>query len=312
MTDVSVIVTSRNTRHFLRSCLDSVLSDLRASPLTWEVWVVDDGSSDGSAEMVQATYRDVRLMGWDAPRGYAAANNAAIGESRGRYVWLLNSDTVVPRGAAVELTDGLRAHPWAGAAGPVLLNPDGSIQRSCFRFPWQTLLGNSLPLARMGLWDDYRRWDHRQPRRVDFISSAALLVRREVFDQVGVLDERFRVYGVDVDLALRMRRHGWGMVSLPRPRVIHYGGGSWTGRAIARMSDHMRGQELVIRKHYGDLGFLAFRLIVALNSALRLPVWRIAGVLGSPNAAERVTFFRQLLAWSLTPEKTSSGVSREA
>lgn len=301
--DLSVVITSRNTRDFLRSCLDSVLDDLRSSALTWEVLVIDDGSTDGSADMVRGRYPEVRLYRWDNPRGYAASNNVGIIQSRGTYVWLLNSDTVVPAGAAEQLVQGLEAHPWAGAAGPVLRNPDGSVQRSCFRYPWQTLLGNSVPLAVLGLWDDYRHWDHRRPRRVDVISSAALLVRREVFDRVGLLDEDFGVYFVDVDLALRMRQHGWGMVSLPRPHILHYGGGSWTGQSLARTGDRMRGQERLIRKHYGDVGFLIFRALLAASAVVRLPVWKIAGMMGASQASGRETYFRHLLRWCLKPDR---------
>jgi GT2 family glycosyltransferase len=236
----------------------------------------------------------------ETPAGYATANNVAIAASTGKFVFLLNSDTVLPPGATEQLVEGLVAHPWAGAAGPVLRNPDGSIQRSCFRFPMRTLLANALSLPRLGLWDDYRAWDHRYPRAVDCISSAALLVRREVFGQVGLLDDSFGVYYVDVDLAMRMRKHGWGVVSLPAPSVIHYGGASWGERSDGRRADQMHGLGLFVRKHYGKAGTLLFRGVLATAAAVRLPVWWTMAAAGVPHARQRVSYFRDVWRWAVT------------
>jgi GT2 family glycosyltransferase len=297
--DVSVVISNHNTRDMLRACLQSVLQDLDRSSLSCEVIVVDDASEDGSADMVASQFPRVTLLRNIDTRGYAKTNNTGIRAASGAAVLLLNSDTVVLSGSIAGMYNALHCRPETAAAGPTLLNPDGTVQRSCWLFPIPSLIGNTLLLFRLGLWDDYRSWDHRVDREVDWISSAALMIRTSAVQDVGLFDEQFWVYGVDVDWAMRARRKGYRYLSLERSKVIHCGGASWAG-ALDRMShDHMQSQDRLFRKHYGMLGLILYKVVVLMTSAVRLVFWGIPYLLGRRGLGPKVAYFRTLIRWTL-------------
>jgi GT2 family glycosyltransferase len=295
-----VVITTANARAVVGPCLDSLLADVRGARVPHEVIVVDDASADGTAEFVAAGFPDVTLIRADAPSGYAAANNIGIRAASGDAVLLLNADTVVRPGAVTALLAALDRYPRAAAVGPTLLNPDGSIQRSCWRFPLRTVIGNTLWLFRAGVWDDYRAWDHRADRPVDWVSSAALMIRRAAFATVGLLDERFWVYGVDIDWGLRARRAGYEIVSVAAARIVHLGGRSWGNATDRQYEDHMRSQALLFRLHHGRAGLILFHGLILLNSAARVLVWGLPSLLGLETARRKTAEFLRLARWSLT------------
>lgn len=296
---VSVVITSYNTRALLESCLASLLQDLEGSGLLHEVIVVDDASTDGSAEMVATRFPQVRLLRQTANQGYARSNNAGVRAASGSAILLLNSDTVVQPGAMRIMYQALSGSPHAAAVGPKLLNTDGSIQQSCWRFPLTWLVGNTLWLFRLGLLDDYRSWDGRSDREVDWASSAALMVKRSVLDIVGLLDEAYGLYGVDADWAFRARRRGYGQLLLSGAEIIHYGRASW-GDARDRMHlDHLRGHERFFRKHYALPGLFFYRGVVLVNSAARVVFWGIPYALGRRQLGHKIAHFKRLLRWSV-------------
>jgi len=295
-----VVITTANARAVVGPCLHSLLADLRSAGVSYEVIVVDDASADGTAEFVAAGFPDVTLIRADAPSGYAGANNIGIRAATGEAVFLLNADTVVRPGAVAALLAALDRYTSAAAVGPTLLNPDGSIQRSCWRFPLRTVVGNTLWLFRAGVWDDYRAWDHRTDRPVDWISSAALMIRRAAFATVGLLDERFWVYGVDIDWGLRARRAGYEIVSVANARIVHLGGRSWGNATDRQYEDHMRSQALLFRLHHGRAGLILFHTLVLCNSVARVALWGPASLLGLETARGKTAEFLRLARWSLT------------
>lgn len=299
MMDVSVVLTSCNTRDLLLACLRSVTADLTSSGVTWEIIVVDDGSTDDTSTAVKKAFPHVRLFRNEQPQGYARANNIGIQAARGDAVLLLNSDTVVHPGAIPAMIAALQRDARIGGVGPMLRNGDGSLQRSCFRFPLTSLIGNSLPLFRLRIWDDYRYWDHRTDRVVDCISSAALLVRRSVFDEVGLLDEKFWVYGIDIDYAMRMRAKGYRLLSLHDASITHYGGASWQKMSERIFADNVRSHERLFRKHYGLAGFALFRTLLLANSVTRLAFWGAVCAVGARRYRHRVDHYRRHLQWAL-------------
>jgi GT2 family glycosyltransferase len=230
--DLSVVISTFNTRAMLAACLESVFHDLERAGLNYEVIVVDDASTDGSAEMVAARFPQVRLLRHAVNQGYARANNAGMCAAGGAAVFLLNSDTVVVPGSISTLLDALGRGERPAAVGPRLLNPDGTDQRSCWRFPLVWLIGNTLWLFRLGMLDDYGAGERRADRPVDWLSSAALMVKADALADVGPFDEHFGVYGVDVDWALRARRRGHKSVYVPRAQVVHHGRASWGEDAL--------------------------------------------------------------------------------
>ena len=240
MTDIAVIIVNWNAREDLRVCLQS----LYAAPtprLSYEVWVVDNASADGSAAMVRAEFPQVILRANAENLGFSKANNQAIAESSSRYVFLLNSDAKIHPGALDALAAYADAHSEAAILGPKVLNPNGTLQFSCRRFPSlgagffrNTYLGRLFPnnsFARDYLMTNF---DHASDTPVDWVSGCAMLLRRSAIDEFGVLDERFYMYCEDVDICQRAWDAKMQVVYVPEAVVTHA-----IGRSSDRNADKM-------------------------------------------------------------------------
>ncbi|RME78892.1 MAG: glycosyltransferase family 2 protein [Chloroflexi bacterium] len=275
--NLSIIIVSWNTVDLLRRCLASVYADL--PPAEMEVLVVDNASTDGSPEMVRAEFPQVTLLVNRQNVGFAAANNQAIRQSQGRYVLLLNPDTEVKPGALSTLLHFMDAHPEAGGCGPRLLNPDGSLQTSCYPAPTLAReLWRLLHLDRVRPYGVYRMddWPQNVPREVDVLLGACLLVRREAFQQVGLLSEDYFIYSEEVDLCYRLRQAGWSLVWVPQAQVVHFGGQS-TRQVAAEMFLHLyRGKLLYFRKNHGWASAQIYRLILLVTALARLALTPLA------------------------------------
>jgi len=254
--DLSVIILNYNTRDHLRACLKSVQAE--GSALDSEVIVVDNASVDGSAEMVAAEFPWARLI--RAPRngGFAYGNNLALREARGAAVMLLNPDTEVPHGAFAALLARLTADPRVGVVGPKLLRPDGSMHLASRRsFPTPSVafyrlsgLSRVFPAnPRFGRYN-LTYVDPDVALDVDSVCGACMLVRREVIERIGLLDERFFMYGEDLDWCLRARQAGWTVRYEPSIVVLHQHGAASRQRALRTNFHFFRAMDLFYRKHY--------------------------------------------------------------
>ena len=283
--DLSVIIVNWNTRDLLRACLASLRTALAQSPLSAEVLVVDNASSDGSAAMVAAEFREARLFANRENLNYAGGNNQGIAAATGEYVLLLNPDTEVPVGAPDALIEFLRSHPRAGAVAPALVYPDGRIQPSVRGFPTpQALFGELSGLGRIwprSAWGAYRvaELPADRPSSVDQPMASAFLVRKAALDQIGAFDEQFPLFFNDVDLCFRLKQAGWEILYDPRVRVVHVGGASTRQvrpEAIRRSHEGLR---RYYEKHYrGKLPAPVYAAIIALiglGGALRVAVARL-------------------------------------
>jgi len=270
---VSVVVVNWNTRDLLRDCLASLPHDAEAVQL--EVIVVDNGSEDGSAEMVAEEFPSARLLRNEENLGFVRANNQGLRVSRGEYAWMLNSDTRALPGCVERLVEVAASDPKIGAVAPKLLNPDGSYQYSAGRFA--RVLLKMLPA---GFEDRYNRaFDQEamaatQPLRVDWLVGAALLCRREVLDQVGPLDERYLMWLDDMDWCRKLARVGLGRVFVPDAHVMHYGRQS----AAKLQSEEFIGQLLDSEYLYLRLqhGLLATWLVFGARLAKECGHWCLA------------------------------------
>jgi GT2 family glycosyltransferase len=241
-----------------------------------EVIVVDNASADGSAEMVAAEFPEVRLHRSPTNLGFPGGNNAGYRLSRGRYFMLLNSDTVVLPGAFEELVTFAGARPRAGIVGPRVLNPDGTLQMSCRRFPTlgaglfrNTPLGKLFPNNRFTRDYLMTDWHHDEPRAVDWVSGCCLMARREMIEQIGLLDEAFFMYCEDVDWAYRAGQAGWEVLYDPRAMVIHEIGRS-TDQAVNRMIVQFhRSMYRFFRKHYAATANPVYRAVVVTGLVAR-------------------------------------------
>jgi GT2 family glycosyltransferase len=294
--DLSVIILSWNTKDELDACLTSLRRELdaeRAAPngLQIEVIVVDNGSADCSAELVETQHRWAQLIRLERNIGFSAGNNAGIREARGRDVLLLNTDTVVHPGALRALVVFAAQHPEAGIIGPRLLNADGSIQYSCRTFPTlangffrNTFLGRLFPRNRFNRRYLLTDWDHSSARAVDWVSGAAMFIRREVLDQVGLLDEGFFMYCEDVDLCYRARQAGWEVWYCPDAVITHFIARASDKNAAAMIAQRHLSMYRFFRKHYAKrsnplvwplvvCGLAARVLVLVIRN--RVDVWRM-------------------------------------
>ncbi len=253
--DLSVCIVNWNTRRDLEQAIASILGD--ASGLRVEVVVVDNASTDGSAEMVGERFPSVMLIQSGANLGFARGYNLAASKTAGRCLLMLNPDTQVRAGALVGLAEFLDSHPEAGAAGPRLLNPDGSLQFSCRRFPRpmaavfrNTPLGKLIPGNRFTRDYLMADWDHHLVREVDWLSGAAICIRRQAWEQVGGFDEGFFMYAEDIDWCWRARQAGWRVCYVPQAVVVHKIGRSSDQRPVASVVQFHRSMVRFYRKHY--------------------------------------------------------------
>lgn len=227
MIDVSIILLNYQSKGLLSQCLNGLRqTDL---PFSHELIVVDNHSRDSSVDLLRRQFPEVRLIASPVNGGYAAGNNLGLLAARGRYLLILNPDIVILPGMIERLVACLTAHPRAAVVGPKLVNPDRTVQPSCYRFPdplipllRRTPLGK-LPFAR-GRLNRYLMADvdleSAQP--VDWLLGACLLVRMSAIERVGLLDERFFLYFEDVDWCRRFWEHGFEVYYEPAATFVHY------------------------------------------------------------------------------------------
>ena len=252
--DVSIVIVNWNTRDILSGCLRSIYE--QTNGLDFEVIVIDNASTDGSAEMVKKEFPQFVLLENSQNRGFAAANNQGMAIAKGRYVLLLNSDTVVLGNAVKKTFDFSDSHPECGAVGCRVLNADRSLQKTCFMFPsiLNMLLSTSylyklFPKSRVFGRERMTWWDRDDEREVDVVTGCFMLVRREVTEAVGVMDEQFFMYGEETDWCYRIKMAGWKIRFTSGAEIIHFGGQS-SKQAAPQMALQLRGSILqFIYKH---------------------------------------------------------------
>jgi len=273
----SVIVLTYNNRGLIEACLASFCSALLAT--SWEIIVVDNGSTDGTAKIVQTEWPEVQVIRSDRNRGFAGGNNLGLRSAHGRVVILLNSDVIITAPTLQALAERLLSQPEAGVLSPGLLTADGRPQAFAFGGdPTLSYLARRSLRALLGL-GPLHNWNIQQPIETDWVSAACLCVRREILEQAGLLDERFFLYFEDNDWCLRIRQAGWKIVYEPRLTAIHIGGASQPHRQIA---NRIYRQSLIAfyTKHYGLLNTILVRLLL-------IPYTLLIGIHSSQSTANK-------------------------
>lgn len=242
--DLSIIIVSYNTKDLLRDCLLAVYRTVRG--LSFEVVVVDNASADGSVEMVLVEFPNVRIISNDENLGFARANNQAIALVGGEFVLLLNSDAFLREHTIDKLIAYMREHPGVAVSGPKVLKVDGTLQSKGECFPY--IVKSVIDLLRMAtilgkeklaeLFPNYY-WDENVSRPVDWLLGCCLMVRREVFDRVGLLSEAFFFYGEETEWCYRVRRAGYEVIYVADATVVHIGEGSFLDERRQRRVDGM-------------------------------------------------------------------------
>ncbi|MFX0202027.1 MAG: glycosyltransferase family 2 protein [Candidatus Hodarchaeota archaeon] len=254
--DLSIVIVNWNTKKLLKNCLESLYQTINT--VNFEVIVVDNGSKDGSKEMVQKTFPQVKLIANSTNLGFSAADNQGIKVSHGKYLMFLNSDTLVLPLAIDEMIEFISQRPQVGVVGCRLLYGDGTPQESIGIFhSVPRLLLHSLYIDKLfpqltvyGAYPVTHPIYHKL-NEVEVIKGCAMVVRREALNEIGLFDERFFLYSEETDLSYRIRKAGWKIYFYPYVKIIHYGERSTRMRASWAARELERSLLKFIKKHYG-------------------------------------------------------------
>ncbi len=310
--DLSIVVVNWNTRDLLRRCLASALD--HAKGLSFDVWAVDNASTDGSAEMVAREFPQVRLLRNPRNLGFGAASNLALRVTLGRHVLIANADVEFVNDDLAAMVRFLDAHPKVAVLGPKLLNADGTLQPSCYRhidagvafgIAWglHTVIPYGL-LARLDPDGPVRRAvgfpDHDKVLRPDWFRGAVLMLRREASNEVGGYDESFYMYGEEIDLFRRLKARGWEIAYLPEAEVIHYGEGSSSQAARAMAVEFWKSLFRISRKFPGDAPRVPVLWIAMMaGTSLRILASLVRVTVGDPRGAMRFLACGSILKWGV-------------
>lgn len=288
--DISVVIVSYNTADLIEACLSSVMASQR---LSLEMFVIDNASKDGSADVVREFSPSVHLIVNDANRGYGAANNQAIQECTGQYVILLNPDTTVEPDSFSSMLSYMENNPGVGLAGPRVLNPDGSRQDSVSdRYPGHRYGGNDLGIL---------------PGKIACVLGACQIVRGDLLKSLGGFDEDFFLYGEDQDLCLRIRKRGFEIGFIEGAVIMHHGGQSERGTLPAEViRKKIRAEFLFYRKHYRPETIRRIRWVQNFRA-----LWRLFSIrLLLPFTADKELVQGKLARYRVIREETNKSTRK--
>jgi GT2 family glycosyltransferase len=267
LTELSVSIVNTGSRELLLACLET----LRGGDA--DIVVLDNASEDGSADAVRERFPDVRVIAQSFRAGFGANHNTVIRATAGRYVYVLNEDTTADDWAFARIVAYLDANPRVAALGPRLVYPDGRQQDSAWRFP--TPLVSTLGLLTVGKLGVKQSHGER-PHAVDWVMGAALVLRREALDEVGLFDEEFFLYSEEVDLQFRLREAGWEVHYFPEATVVHHESQFSAEIPERRINEMWRSRHRYWHKHHGSVGARVAALATGGQYALRAVVAPLA------------------------------------
>ncbi len=224
---LSIIILNYKTKNLVKYCIKGI--KLVGLKLDYEIIVIDNASQDGTPEMIRKEFPEVKLIEVEKNRGYTGGNNLGLKQAKGKYILILNPDIVVLEGAIEKMYEFMENHPKIGLLGPKLINPDKSLQETCYRFPKfitplyrRTFLGK-FRFAKKHL-DHFlmKDYDRKKARKVDWVQGSCLMARNEAIKEVGLFDEKFFAYFEDVDWCRRFSEKNWEVWYLPEAELVHY------------------------------------------------------------------------------------------
>ena len=304
--DLSIIIVSWNVCELLQNCLYSVFAQ---QGVALQLIVVDSASSDGSPEMVAELFPQVELIACETNVGFPHGNNIGLERANGRFILLLNPDTVLHDNALAKMVGYLAQNHSVGIVGPQLLNGDGSVQSSRRRFPTlRTAFFESTwlqPMAPQTVLDRYYVRDVADDKTavVDWVMGACLMTRQEVVSQVGGLDEAYFMYSEELDYCRRVHQAGWQVVYYPQARVTHLSGKSSEQAVTRRHINFNQAKLRYFRKYHGRLAAGVLRLFLLLSYVWQLVLEAIKGAVGHkrPLRWQRVKAYWLVLRSGLRP-----------
>ncbi len=308
MVDLSIIIVNWNVKDILKTCLKSIYEE--DTTISLEVFVVDNASSDSSAEMVLVDFPQVKLIMNKKNFGFAKANNQAIQKSNGRYVLLLNPDVIVFPDTFSKMVSFMDTHFDVGVSGCKILKPDGNFQVSArdhfpsllSEFTYSSFFRGGHPLGRIVSRHFFSYWEHDYTREVSCVIGTCLMVRREAIDQVGLLDEEFYIYVEDTDWCYRMKQAGWKINFISDAKIIHYGGQS-TKQSSSIGTQHFENTYKYFKKHHGVLYAKCYKALIPINIFLRMMIRLLQYAITNKNSRaaveQRIGGSLRLFKWSM-------------
>ncbi|KOS66618.1 glycosyl transferase family 2 [Lysinibacillus contaminans] len=254
--DLSIVIVNYNTKKLTIDCIQSVLNS--KLNFQYEIFVVDNASSDGSVEKIKKIFPHVYVISNKENAGFSKANNQAIKECNGRYVLLLNSDTIVNKDTLDEMIRFMDGEMNVGAVGCEVNLPDGTLDKACHRgFPtpeasFYYMIGLAKKFPNSPKYNSYHKsyMNMSEVHDIDCLVGAFMMVRREAFEQVGLLDEEFFMYGEDIDWCYRIKEFGWRIVYNPTVSITHYKGASSRRKPFKIVYEFHRAMYLFHKKHF--------------------------------------------------------------
>jgi len=300
MPDISFIIVNWNTKDLLLECLGSISQAVNET--AFEIWLVDNGSSDGSVDAVKETYPYVKIIENKTNLGFAAANNLALERMKGRYALLLNTDAVLTKGAVDALYNFMEGTPEAAIACGQLLNTDGSRQNSIANFPSILSLVSNETFLRLLFPRRFpsKRRKYPTPIEVESCIGACMMVRKKAIDKVGSLDERYFFFLEETDWAYRMKHAGWKICFVPTAKIFHAQGKSVGVRADARIMFYRSRYTFFKKWHPGTYPLVCVLTFSRLLINTVLSLVGVALTLGLKKDLNRkLLLYAQLIAWHM-------------
>lgn len=329
MIDVSVVIAHWNAKELLRGCLQSIYR--YKHKVTFEVIVVDNNSTDGTVEMIEKEFSQVRLIKNETNRGFPIANNQGIKASRGRYILLLNSDTEIKPDTFEVMVKFLDRKKNAAVVGCKHIYPDGRLQRTAYSFPTlgtvmceTFILDRLFPRSRIFGRKELSFWDYASVRQVDWVMGSCFLVRRKSIEEVGLMAEHYFIWGEDTDWCLRFKRKGWYVYFTPETSITHVGSQSTTrykGKDYKRwriwfVCESYKSMDKFYYKFYKNYTGRLIHFIKSAGVAVRLMGWGCSYFILALreelrlDAEVRVIACLRVLKWALKRRKYP-GITRE-
>ena len=277
--DLSIIIVSYNTKELTKQTLESIYQE-KNQDFDYEIFVVDNHSQDGSIEMIQSSFPEVKLIVNEDNLGFSKANNMAIKKANGRFILLLNSDTFVNNHCLEKSLKYLQVHSEVGALGCKVMLPDGTLDHACKRgFPtpvaslyYLLKLDKLFPNSKKFGAYDLTYLSEDETHEVDSLMGAFMMVRKETIESVGLLDEDYFMYGEDIDWCYRIKQKGWKIIYYPEAGIIHYKGGSSKKKKAKLIYEFHKSMWLFFKKHYQKDSNILVVLLVVLGIFLKMSV----------------------------------------
>jgi GT2 family glycosyltransferase len=318
MFEVSVVIVNWNTKKFLYNCLRSVFRNTKE--ISYDIWVVDNASLDGSSDMVTSEFPTINLIKNKKNLGFAVGNNQAIAASEGKYILILNPDTELIMNSIKKMKAYMDKSERVGAVGCKLLNSDGSLQRSChghvnpiraftFSAGLHRFIRDGTLTFKIGnlLKNTFRTFvnlaDYDSVLFPDSIDGACMLLSREALSDVGLLDEQFFMYWEDADLCYRLTENKWKVAYIPDTKIIHHGGQSSMQNYNKMALESWKSRALLYKKHHGSKSVIALRAAVIFGILIRLLLSLPGIIFKREGLNDRLLTYKDIFTWALRGEK---------